>query len=84
MHMLMRQDMLRMSVLVAWGVEVVHFQIASFLVLVDTKVKVRLCEYFLVLTGSKLFRFELILELQLLAFFLNDLVNSFLDLSQML
>ena len=77
--MLMGQDVLRVSVLVAWGVEVVHLQIPGSFGLIDAEVEVLLGCDFLVLAGSQLLGSELILELQLGNFLVDNFIDTFFD-----
>jgi len=79
MHMLMWENMLGMSVGIAWRVEVVDLHVLLLLVLIDAEVEVFLRDNLVVLACCEFFGLKLVLELQLLALFLDDLVDAFLD-----
>jgi len=78
--MLMRQDDLRMAMGVTWGLEVVHLQVPVSLRLINSKEKVLLCDDFFVLSFCQLLSRKLVLELELVNFFLDDLVDLLFDL----
>lgn len=73
--MLMRQDVLWMSHVIAWCIEIENFKISSLLGLIYAEIKVLLRGDFGVFTCRQLLNFKLAFELKLGNLFMNDLVN---------
>ncbi len=73
--MLMRQDVLWMSHVIAWCIEIENFKISSLLGLIYAEIKVLLRGDFGVFTCRQLLNFKLVFELKLGNLFMNDLVN---------
>lgn len=80
MHVLMRQDDLRVAMRVAWSLKVVYLQVPVSLRLVNSKEKVLFRDDFFVLSFGQLLSCQLVLELELVNFFLDDLVNLLFNL----
>ena len=73
--MLMRQNVLWMSHVIAWRIEIKNFKIPSLLGLINAEIEVLLRGDFGVFTCRQLLNFKLVFELKLGNLFMNDLVN---------
>jgi hypothetical protein len=77
--MLMRQDVLWVSVSVAWSIKIENSKISSFLCLINTEIEVLLRCNFGVLACRQLLCFELVLEFKLGHLLMDDLINFFFN-----
>ena len=74
------QDVLRMTILVAWSVEVMNLQILRLFVLINCEEEVLLRDDFLVLVGGEFLCGKLVFELKFVYFLLDDVVDFGFDL----
>ena len=81
---LVRQDHLGLAVLVPWRIHVSNLEVTSLLLLIDLKEEVFLGDDFLIGALSELFPLNLVFELNKADFLLDDPVNPFANLLQVL
>lgn len=72
--MLMRQNVLWMSHVIAWRIEIKNFKIPSLLGLINAEIEVLLRGDFGVFASRQLLNFKLVFELELGDLFMNNLV----------